>query len=119
MRDGVRLRTFIVTPRQASGPLPLLLHRTPYGAAGAVRNFPGALRYLAADGYIFVGQDIRGRNGSQGDYLMNRPLRTDSSGVDEATDTYDTIEWLIRNVPNNNGRVGGFGISYPGWLTTM
>jgi uncharacterized protein len=119
MRDGVRLRTFIVTARQASGPLPILLHRTPYGAAGAVRGFPGALRFLAAEGYIFVGQDIRGRNGSEGDYLMNRPLRTDSTSVDEATDTYDTIEWLIRNVPNNNGRVGGFGISYPGWLTTM
>ncbi len=119
MRDGVRLRTFIVSPRDASGPLPILMQRTPYGAIGGARNFPGGYRYLAADGYIFVFQDIRGRNGSEGQYLMNRPLRADSSGIDEATDTYDAVEWLVRNVPNNNGRVGGLGISYPGWLATM
>ena len=119
MRDGVRLNTVIVSPRESGPPLPILMVRTPYGAAGAARNFPGSFRYLAADGYVFVFQDIRGRNGSEGEYLMNRPLRTDSSGVDEATDTYDTIEWLLRNVPGNNGRVGGLGISYPGWLATM
>jgi putative CocE/NonD family hydrolase len=119
MRDGVRLHTFIVTKRQASEPLPFLMQRTPYGASGNVRGFPGAYRYLANDGYIFVFQDIRGRNGSEGQYLMNRPLRTDSTSVDEATDTYDTIDWLLENVPNNNGRVGGLGISYPGWLAIM
>ncbi len=119
MRDGVRLRTFIVSPRIATGPLPILMQRTPYGAIGGARSFPGGYRYLAADGYLFVFQDIRGRNGSEGQYLMNRPLRTDSNGIDEATDTYDAVEWLIRNVPNNNGRVGGLGISYPGWLATM
>ena len=119
MRDGVRLRTFVVTPRNAAGALPILMQRTPYGAAGGVRGFPGSYRYLADDGYVFVFQDIRGRNGSEGDYLMNRPLRTDSTGVDEATDTYDTIAWLLANVPNTNGRVGGLGISYPGWLATM
>ena len=119
MRDGVRLQTFIVTPRRTSTPLPMLLVRTPYGAAGGVRGFPGAYRYLANDGYVFVFQDIRGRNGSEGQYLMNRPLRSDSTSVDEATDTYDTIDWLVKNVPNTNGRVGGLGISYPGWLAIM
>ena len=81
MRDGVRLQTFIVTPRRTSTPLPMLLVRTPYGAAGGVRGFPGAYRYLANDGYVFVFQDIRGRNGSEGQYLMNRPLRSDSTSV--------------------------------------
>lgn len=118
-RDGIRLRTFIVAPRATTGPLPILLVRTPYGAVNSARNFPGPYRFLAADGYVFAFQDIRGRNGSEGAYLMNRPLRTDSTGVDEATDTYDTIDWLVRHVPNNNGRVGGLGISYPGWLATV
>ena len=119
MRDGVRLRTFIVTPRRTDGPLPILMQRTPYGAANGVLGFPGPYQYLAADGYVFVFQDIRGRNGSEGRYLMNRPLRTDSAGVDEATDTYDTIAWLLADLPNTTGRVGGLGISYPGWLATM
>jgi len=119
MRDGVRLNTVVVTPRHPSGPLPLLLQRTPYGAGGAVPGFPGPYLYLARDGYVFVFQDIRGRGESEGEYLMNRPLRTDSAGVDEATDTYDTIEWLVNNVPNSVPRVGGLGISYPGWLATL
>jgi len=119
VRDGVRLHTFIVAPRNRTGPLPILLMRTPYGADGSAQRLPGAYRFLAADGYIFVFQDIRGRNGSEGQYLMNRPLRTDSSGIDEATDTYDTVEWLLHHVPDNNGRVGGLGISYPGWLAEM
>jgi hypothetical protein len=122
MRDGVRLSTIIVTSRAPSStPLPILLVRTPYGAEGPARNFPGPYRFLAADAYIFVFQDIRGRGNSQGDYLMNRPLRApgDTTGYDEASDTYDTVEWLIHSVPNNNGRVGGLGISYPGWLATM
>ena len=119
MHDGVRLKTYLVRPARAPGPLPILLMRTPYGAAGSAQNFPGAYRFLAADGYIFAFQDIRGRGQSEGEYLMNRPLRRDSSGVDEAVDTYDTIAWLVKNIPNNNGRVGGLGISYPGWLATM
>jgi len=119
MRDGVRLRTFIVSPKRMATPLPMLMQRTPYGAAGGASQFPGSYRFLAPAGYVFVFQDIRGRNGSEGQYLMNRPLRLDSTGVDEATDTYDTIEWLLKNVPNNNGQVGGLGISYPGWLATM
>ena len=123
MRDGVRLNTIIVQRRGAEGSasLPFLLVRTPYGADGPASRFPGPYRFLAADGYIFVFQDIRGRGKSQGDYLMNRPLRApgDTTGFDEASDTYDTVDWLIHNVPNNNGRVGGLGISYPGWLATM
>ena len=119
MRDGVRLKTFLVRPARASGALPILLVRTPYGAAGSAGNFPGPYRFLAQDGYIFAFQDIRGRGESEGLYLMNRPLRQDSTGVDEAVDTHDTVEWLVRNVPGNNGRVGGLGISYPGWLATM
>jgi putative CocE/NonD family hydrolase len=119
MRDGIRLKTYLVRPARTAGPLPILLMRTPYGAAGSAQNFPGAYRFLAADGYIFAFQDIRGRGESQGQYLMNRPLRTDSSGVDEAVDTYDTIAWLVKNLPSNNSRVGGLGISYPGWLATM
>jgi uncharacterized protein len=74
---------------------------------------------LARDGYIIVLQDIRGRHQSEGAFVMNRPERRDSTGTDESTDTYDTIDWLLRNVPNNNGRVGVFGVSYPGWLTAV
>jgi putative CocE/NonD family hydrolase len=75
-------------------------------------------RALAADGYIFVGQNIRGRNGSEGAFVMNRPNREpgDTAATDESTDTWDTVEWLIHNVANNSGRVGIFGVSYPGWL---
>ena len=123
LRDGVRLNTIIVTRRgyESGAPLPILMVRTPYGADGSASRFPGAYRFLATDGYIFVFQDIRGRGKSQGEYLMNRPLRPpgDTTGYDEASDTYDTVDWLIHNVANNNGRVGGLGISYPGWLATM
>jgi len=119
MRDGVRLHTFIVRPVRTTDRLPILMQRPPYGAVGGARSFPGSYRDLADDGYVFVFQDIRGRNGSEGDYLMNRPLRTDSTGIDEATDTYDTIAWLLEHLPGTNGRVGGLGISYPGWLATM
>lgn len=115
MRDGVRLFTAIVLPRGSSEPLPILLTRTPYGA------YPYASRELIADGYIIVSQDIRGRGRSEGAFVMNRPMKTphDSAAVDETTDAYDTVEWLIRNVPNNNGRVGVRGISYPGWTAEV
>jgi putative CocE/NonD family hydrolase len=119
LRDGVKLKTYIVAPKRQSGPLPFLLMRTPYGAVGSTRNFPGAYQFLAQEGYIFVFQDIRGRGESEGKYLMNRPFRTDSTTTDEATDTYDSVDWLIAHVPGNNGRVGGLGISYPGWLATV
>jgi uncharacterized protein len=123
MRDGVHLQTVIRAPKNATSPLPILLSRTPYGvpkdAASLTEN--GLADDLIADGYIFVNQNIRGRFKSEGAFVMNRPARdrTDPKSIDEGTDTYDTIEWLIKNVPNNNGRVGIWGISYPGWLVTQ
>jgi hypothetical protein len=121
MRDGVKLFAVIMTPAGAAEPLPILMLRTPYGAGGWRNGDPAPpnLAALAADGYVFVQEDIRGRNKSEGGFVMNRPNRDprDSAGTDESTDTYDTVEWLVHNVPNNNGRVGLFGISYPGWLT--
>jgi putative CocE/NonD family hydrolase len=123
MRDGVRLFTVVMIPRAAPGPLPILLTRTPYGASGWGENdrAPGSYRELAADGYVFAFQDIRGRNRSEGRFLMNRPLRPrgDTAGTDEATDAWDAVDWLVKNVPNNNGRVGIFGVSYPGWLSEV
>ena len=121
MRDGVRLHVKIFIPKDAATPLPILLNRTPYGVAGAARNFAGSLAELAAEGFIFVFQDIRGRFESEGTFVMLRPPRDkgDPAAIDESTDTYDTIEWLLRQVPGHNGRVGMFGVSYPGWLTVM
>jgi putative CocE/NonD family hydrolase len=112
MRDGVRLRTKIYRPKRSREPLPFLLVRTPYGSAH---------RDLLPEPYIFVSQDIRGRYGSEGQFVMMRPPRdhADHKAIDESTDTYDTIEWLLKNVPNHNSRVGVMGISYPGWLTVM
>jgi hypothetical protein len=126
MRDGVRLNTNIYVPKNAGGPLPVLLERTPYRAAESARGWAeGKYRALVADGYIFVFQDIRGRYKSEGQFVMQRaPISLLSEGndpkiVDEVTDAYDTVEWLIKNVPNNNGRVGIIGISYPGWTAAM
>ncbi len=127
MRDGVKLHTTIFVPRGVHAPLPFIFTRTPYGIAGAARALRGYYHAFATDGYIFVFQDIRGRYTSEGQFVMMRPPRPprpprqrgDSSAVDESTDAYDTIEWLIHRVPNNNGRVGMLGISYPGWLTVM
>ena len=123
MRDGVRLFTVVMTPGGASEALPILLVRTPYGAAGwqPGDSVPLSYRELAADGYVFAFQDIRGRGRSEGQYLMNRPFRArgDASGTDEATDAYDAVDWLVRNVAGNNGRVGMFGVSYPGWLAEV
>ena len=120
VRDDVRLNTSICEPRGTHAPVPFLLTRTPYGI-GADTVVGEDYRFLADDGYIFVYQDIRGRYGSEGEFLMNRPLHdpADPKGIDESTDTYDTIEWLLRNVPANNGRVGVLGVSYPGFLATM
>jgi uncharacterized protein len=120
VRDGVHLHTSICAPSSTQQDLPILITRTPYGIGGdtVVGN---DYRFLAADGYIFVSQDIRGRYGSEGEWRMNGPLHdpADSAGVDESTDTYDTVEWLLKNVPHNNGRVGALGVSYPGFLATM
>ena len=124
MRDGVKLHTEIYTPKQASGALPLFMERSPYGISAADKGYsPSLYGYseMWPDGYVFVLQDIRGRYGSEGEFEMNRAVHdaSDPKGVDESTDTYDTIDWLIKNVPNNNGRVGIAGISYGGFLAAM
>ncbi len=123
MRDGTRLHTVIMSPKAARGPLPFLLSRTPYGIGTGLWSlrFLAGHSELAAEGYIFVLQDIRGKYGSEGTFVMLRPARdrNNPKAVDESSDAYDTIEWLVRNVPGNNGRAGVFGVSYDGWLTVM
>jgi len=124
VRDGVKLHMEIYTPKDANGPLPIIMMRTPYGISAGGNGYSRMLyenEDLFADGYIFVFQDIRGRYGSEGKFEMNRPLHDpkDVKGVDESTDTYDTIEWLVKNVAKNNGRVGIWGISYDGFLAAM
>jgi uncharacterized protein len=120
-RDGVRLHTRIFVPKHAAGSLPFLLTRTPYGVDGSDADLAGSLRELSDAGYIFVFQDIRGRYKSEGTFVMVRPARdpSDPKAIDEGTDTYDTIEWLLKNVQPNNGRVGMLGVSYDGWTTAM
>src|SRR5215216_4664372 len=122
MRDGVRLYAQVYAPTQATEPLPILLLRTPYGTGplNAVR-MAAALPELMADGYIIVVQDIRGRFKSEGQFVMLRQPRdpSDKKAIDESTDTYDTIEWLLKNIANNNGRVGMAGTSYGAWLSVM
>jgi len=122
MRDGVKLHVVILTPTDIKEPLPFLIQRTPYGVDGTNEaSFFRGRPELARDGYIYVGADIRGRFKSEGQFVMMRPLgdHKDKNTVDESTDAYDTIEWLLKNVPNNNGRVGAVGTSYPGFLTMM
>ncbi|MDR3670492.1 MAG: CocE/NonD family hydrolase [Holophaga sp.] len=117
MRDGVRLFTAIYTPDRP-GPFPVLLHRTCYGVGPyGPQAFPDELGpdpELARDGYIFVYQDVRGKMMSEGSFQEMTPL-LDGRGVDEATDAWDTIDWVLKQVPGNNGRVGAWGISYPGF----
>jgi uncharacterized protein len=124
MRDGVKLHTEIYAPKNAKEAFPIFLERTPYGISAEDKGYsPKLYRYshMFADGYVFVFQDIRGRYGSEGQFVMTRPVHDPGNpkGVDESTDTYDTIEWLVKNVPNNNGRVGTAGISYGGFLAAM
>ncbi len=122
MRDGVKLHAVLLKPADISAPLPFLLTRTPYGVDNTSRaSFFGYRPELARDGYIYVAEDIRGRYKSQGDFIMMRPLADhhDPKAIDESTDTYDTVEWLLKNVPGNNGRVGVVGTSYPGFLAMM
>jgi putative CocE/NonD family hydrolase len=132
MRDGVRLHTIILVPRGAKN-APILLTRTPYHATrltshansahmgSALNGYDNAPDVIVEGGYIRVVQDVRGKYDSEGDYVMNRPLRgpQNPSAVDHATDTYDTIEWLVKNVPETNRRVGILGISYDGFLPLM
>src|SRR5271166_4478326 len=132
MRDGVRLHTVIVVPKGAKN-APILLTRTPYSATGQTSHaasahlgpilsgYDNASDVIVQDGYIRVLQDIRGKYGSEGDYVMTRPLHgpLNPTPVDHSTDTYDTIEWLVKNVPESNGKVGILGISYDGFLPLM
>jgi uncharacterized protein len=129
MRDGVKLKTFILVPKGASG-APMLLTRTPYNASNRVLRFnspklasavPQMNDTAVASGYIIVYQDIRGKYGSEGAYVMNMPLRgpLNPGKVDHATDTYDTLEWLVKNVPESNGRVGIIGGSYEGFTAAV
>jgi len=122
MRDGVKLHTAILKPADMAAPLPFLIQRTPYGASGISRaSFFESRPELARDGYIFVAQDIRGRYKSEGEFVMSRALANhkDPTAVDESTDAYDTVAWLLANVAGNNGRAGFIGTSYPGFLATM
>ena len=124
MRDGVKLFTSVYAPKDISERYPIILKRTPYSVRPySVDRFPdprGPLTHYAKDLFIFAFQDVRGRNGSEGKFVHMRPHRPKKSGrgdIDESTDTYDTIDWLVKNVPNNNGNVGMMGISYPGFYT--
>ncbi len=132
MRDGVRLHTVILVPNGARH-AGIVLTRTPYNANELTANSPSmhmgsalwgydnAVEAILSGGYIRVVQDIRGKYGSEGDYVMNRPLHgpLNPTPVDESTDTYDTIDWLVRNIPETNGKVGILGISYDGYLSLM
>jgi putative CocE/NonD family hydrolase len=122
MRDGIKLHAVILKPADIAGPLPIILQRTPYGSDVINRTSFFNLRpEMARAGYIYVLEDIRGRFKSEGEFVMMRPLADhhDPKAVDESTDAYATIAWLVANVPGNNGRVGVTGVSYPGFLTIM
>ncbi len=126
MRDGTKLFTAVYAPRDSSRPYPILLTRTPYGVAPyGADKYPanlGPSERFARDGFIFAYQDVRGRLMSDGRFVDLRPYNPDKRGpddFDESTDAYDTIEWLVRNVPNNTGKVGMWGISYPGFYTAL
>jgi len=125
MRDGVKLHAVILRPAASEdngAPLPFLMQRTPYGTDYNTSNSVNSSKpELAASGYIFVYADIRGRYESEGTFVMNRPIvaHTTKNDIDETTDTRDTIDWLLKNIPNNSGRVGVMGVSYPGFLAMM
>ncbi len=115
MRDGIHLQTAILTPVNQAGPLPILLERTPYGVpAKAPTTISPRLKELAQDGYIFVLQNLRGRFKSEGTFNLSSYVSSDPKATNETTDAYDTIDWLVKNVPQNNGRVGIYGVSYDG-----
>ena len=132
MRDGVKLHTVILVPKGAAH-APILFTRTPYDASAMTTHvasshlgpnlygYDNATDVIVEGGYIRVVQDIRGKYGSEGDYVMNRPLHgpQNPTPVDESTDTYDTIDWLVKNLPESNGKVGILGISYDGFLPLM
>jgi uncharacterized protein len=122
MRDGVHLHAVILEPEDIAGPSPILLLRTPYGVDDLTRaSFFQDRPDLARSGYIYVCEDMRGRYKSEGEFRMMRPLVSHGSrkAIDESTDAYDTVAWLVANTPGNNGRVGLVGESYAGFLTMM
>jgi len=125
MRDGVKLHTIVYAPVDSSETYPILLYRTPY----SIRPYGDEMRaslstneWLARDRYIFVFQDVRGKFMSGGQYVNMRPVLdvyNSSADIDETTDTWDTVDWLVKNIGNNNGKVGMYGVSYPGFYTVM
>lgn len=129
MRDGILLNTLVLSPVNVPSSFPLLIERTPYGADDGypadhtpfsfTHDFP--FFDMAGEGYIFIFQDIRGKFKSQGKMEIHQPLihRQHPGAVDESTDTWDTIDWLVHNIKNNNGKAGIVGISYPGWLALV
>lgn len=125
MRDGVRLYTVVFVPKDQSKPHPILLMRTPYSVPYGANNYPNSLgpsRQLMEAGCIFAMQDVRGKFMSEGEWVEVRPLQkkyASKKDIDESTDTYDTVDWLVKSVPYNNGRVGIWGISYPGFYAAM
>ncbi|MCM3906097.1 MAG: CocE/NonD family hydrolase [Pyrinomonadaceae bacterium] len=125
MRDGVRLFTSIYVPKDTSKKYPIMLSRTPYSVApygpDSYKTALGPSPLFQNEGFIFVYQDVRGRLMSEGEYVNvrpHKPQKASARDIDESTDTYDTIDWLVKNVPNNNGRVGTWGISYPGFYVS-
>lgn len=121
MRDGAKLQTVILRPRNQSGPLPILFSRTPYGInTTAPKTVPKNWAAFEKDGYIYVSQSMRGRFKSDGVFTLSTAVHpNDPKAIDEATDAYDAIDWLVKNVPNNNGKVGMWGVSYPGFAAAV
>jgi putative CocE/NonD family hydrolase len=119
VRDGVHLQTVILTPVDQKGPLPILFRRTPYGVpAAAPAPLAASMKELAADGYIFVIQNLRGRYKSEGNFRVKFGSDLSSpKNTNETTDAYDAIDWLVKNIPNNNGKVGMYGVSYDGYTS--
>ena len=125
MRDGAKLFTVVYAPRDTTKKYPIMLTRTPYSVGpygdDKYKTTVGPSQLFAEDGFIFVYQDVRGRFMSEGQFVDMRPINLKKNGpadIDESTDTYDTIDWLVKNVPNNNGKVGMWGISYPGFYVS-
>jgi putative CocE/NonD family hydrolase len=126
MRDGIKLYTVMLSPVDTKTPMPILIERTPYGASIPIPDDTTIAtqllgNILATGGYIFVYQDIRGKYKSEGSMQIHEPLihAIKKGAIDESTDTWDTVDWLIKNIPNNNGKAGIYGISYPGWLALV
>ena len=130
MRDGIKLHTVIFSPVGAMHDLPVLLQRTPYGASGtadpddttiSVQAFGTNYGVMLKEGYFLVFQDIRGKYKSEGKMEIHQPLihATQKGAVDESTDTWDTVDWLMKNLKGTNGKAGILGISYPGWLALV